>query len=193
MPRQMAARLHRLFQPPVSNTLTLASLRHACRIACILAGAAACADAPPIEPVRICEVLEDSTAFGGKAALVVGRYSFRERGVFLGEDCRQGASAQPAAFELVYDSKTGPATPAQLAIDSTALRRKLAVVKQATSLGKFKFGSQEYDRWAVAYGRIEIGAAAPPGPSPHSREGEFRVPGRLVCRGSGLVVFLAEP
>jgi hypothetical protein len=143
--------------------------------------------------VRICEVLENTAAFGGKAALVVGRYSFRERGVFLGEACGQNANAQPAAFELVYDSKTGPATPAQLGVDSTALRRKLAAVKQTTSLGKFKFGSQEYDRWALAYGRIEIGATGSPGPGSRSREGEFRVPGRLVCRGSGLVVFLAEP
>jgi hypothetical protein len=146
-----------------------------------------------MELVRICEVLERPASFGGKTVFLVGRYSFRDRGLFLGEaSCGQNGE-RAAALELVYDPKTGPKAPDSLAVDSAALRRKLAAVKESTSLGKFKFGSPEYDRWALAYGRIEIEAADPPDPAQSVKRVEFRVPGRLVCRGAGLVIFLTEP
>lgn len=165
-----------------------------CGIACLLSGAAFGAEPSSTEPVRICEILENPTLFAGKTVLLVGRYSYREKGLFLGEAvCGSGQNEKASALEVVYDVKTAPKTPDNFSVDAAALKRKLAAVKESTSLGKFRFGSQEYDRWALAYGRIEITAADSPEPGESLKKAEFRTPGRLVCRGAGLVIFLTEP
>jgi hypothetical protein len=60
------------------------------------------------------------------------------------------------------------------------VNRKFADVRRRTSLGKFRFGTPDYDRWAVVYGRVV------------SRKGEAasQAPAELVFRGSGVIVFL---
>ena len=46
--------------------------------------------------------------------------------------------------------------------------------------GKFRFGTPDYDRWAVIYGRVE------------QRKGDDtkKAPANLVIRGSGVIVFV---
>jgi hypothetical protein len=66
-------------------------------------------------------------------------------------------------------------------LDGVTLQRKLALIQQHTSLGKFRFGTPDYDRWAVVYGRVEARKA----------EAARQAPANLVFRGSGVVVFLA--
>jgi hypothetical protein len=60
------------------------------------------------------------------------------------------------------------------------LHRKFVEIQRHTTLGKFKFGNPEYDRWAMVYGRVE------------TRKGDAlkQAAANLVYRGSGAVVFL---
>lgn len=60
------------------------------------------------------------------------------------------------------------------------MNRKFDDLRKRTSLGKFRFGSSDYDRWAVVYGRVE------------SRKGESakKAAADLVFRGDGVVLFL---
>jgi hypothetical protein len=135
------------------------------------------ADAP-LQPVRVCEVMQDLAAYAGKTVLVAGRFSFRESGRSLSEECDH----KLATLRLVYDPKTAPKSPERLEIDTTALSSKLKVIKASTSLGKFRFGSSDYDRWAVVYGRLQTipaknaGAAQP----------------ELLYHGDALIVFLGD-
>ena len=47
-----------------------------------------------------------------------------------------------------------------------------------TALGKFRFGTPEYDRWAVVYGRVV------------ARKDDKKAAADLVFRGDGVIVFL---
>ena len=78
------------------------------------------------------------------------------------------------------DAKDGPKPPESFDLDGAAVHRKLAAMERHTSLGKFRFGTPDYDRWAVIYGRIE------------SRKGDDakKAPANLVYRGSGVILFL---
>jgi hypothetical protein len=158
--------------------------RVALRVA--FAGALACAPAlpadPPLEPVSVCDVVRDLPAMEGKSVAVLGRYSFRDSGTSLGEQSCQPAVAVPAQLRLREDSKDGPKPPGSLEIDATGLRQKLADLRKRTSLGKFRFGSSDYDRWAVVYGRVEAAKSA---------DGKT-APASLVFRGDGVVIFLAQ-
>ena len=87
----------------------------------------------------------------------------------------------PPLLWLVEDSSDGPRPPADFELDAVALNRKLAGMRQHTSLGKFRFGTPDYDRWAVIYGRVETRKA----------EAARQAPANLVFRGSGVVLFLA--
>ena len=55
------------------------------------------------------------------------------------------------------------------------LNKKFAELTHRTSLGKFRFGTPEYDRWAVVYGRVV------------ARKGDAakKAPADLVFRGDG--------
>ncbi len=158
--------------------------------ACIRLGAAEA----PLKPVRVCEVLQQLTEYNGKTMAVVGRFSFRESGRFLSEQtCDPPLSADGVpwahAMRILFDTADGPKPPADLAIDNSAVSAKLKLVRQSTPLGKFPFGSQEYDRWAIVYGRVETTpefAAHKPG-----KAGAFEpAPARMVCRGAALVIFI---
>ena len=62
-----------------------------------------------------------------------------------------------------------------------SLNKKFAELVRHSSLGKFRFGTPEYDRWAVVYGRV----VARKGDA--DREGS---PPTCVFRGNGVVIFL---
>ena len=142
--------------------------------------ALATADAP-LASFTVCDVLADLPARDGKSLVVVGRYSFRQNGRWIGEQSCEPASPAPPLLWLTEDPKNAPKPPGDFELDGIALNRKLAEVRRRTSLGKFKFGNPDYDRWAVVYGRVE------------ARKGNAakQAAADLVYRGSGVVVFLA--
>ena len=150
----------------------------------LLCGFALAAD-PPLVPVGVCEVLRDLPSYEGKGVAVVGRYSFRESGRWMSEQAcdagSPGPGGTPPLLWLVEDSNDGPKPPGDFELDAAALNRKFAGIRQRTSLGKFRFGAPDYDRWAVIYGRVESRKA----------EAAKQAPANLVFRGNGVVVFLA--
>jgi hypothetical protein len=143
----------------------------------MLAAFGAASDPPPaIPPVTVCEVLADLAGHEGKSVAVLGRYSFRKDGRWIGEE---GCSGGPGMLWLTEDP-SAPRPPGNFDIDAPALNKKFAEMTKHTSLGKFRFGQPEYDRWAVVYGKIAL------------RKGDDakKAPAELLFRGSGVVVFL---
>jgi len=143
---------------------------------CVLAPAAE----PPLLPLTVCEVLHDLPALDGKTVAVVGRYSFRQNGRWMGEQACEAALSTPPLLWLTEDAKGAPKPPDDFELDAAILRRKLADIQRHTSLAKIKFGNPDYDRWAVVYGRIE------------TRKGDDlkQAAANLVFRGSGVLVFM---
>lgn len=142
----------------------------------LAAFAAASDPSPVIAPLTVCEVLADLPAHDGKSLAVLGRYSFRKDGRWIGEEsCGSGPG-----MLILYEDATAPRPPGSLELDAPVLNKKFAELVKRTSLGKFRFGQPEYDRWAVVYGKIAI------------RKGEDakKAPADLMFRGSGVVMFL---
>jgi hypothetical protein len=143
----------------------------------MLAAFAAASDPPAaIAPVTVCEILTDLPAHEGKNLAVLGRYSFRKDGRWIGEE---SCGSAPGVLWLTEDT-TAPRPPGNFDIDATVLNKKFADMVKHTALGKFRFGQPEYDRWAVVYGRV--GARKADDPKKAAAE--------LMFRGSGVVVFL---
>ena len=145
----------------------------------ILSISAPCAEAPVV-PQTVCEIVHALPMFEGKAVAVLGRYSFRQEGIWLTEQSCESKDALPPALWLTEDTKDGPKPPENFELDGAVLSQKLVDIRKRTSLGKFRFGSSDYDRWAVVYGRIEAGAG----------EAAKRAAAGLVFRGDGVVVFV---
>lgn len=137
------------------------------------------ADAPLV-PLTVCEAMRDLASREGKVLAVLGRYSFRESGISLGEQACDPPVTGPPQFRLVEDAKDGPKPPGSFELDGVAALSKLAAMRKRTSLGKFRFGTSDYDRWAVVYGRVA------------ARRGDDakQAPADLVFRGDAVVVFL---
>jgi hypothetical protein len=153
---------------------------------------------PPIKPVRVSEALRDLEANDGKVVAVVGRYSFRESGRFLSEEwCEKKLGSAdfvwPCAVRLVFDSKSAPKPPLPLEFDAQVVASQLKLVKEHTSLGKFRFGTPDYDRWAVVFGRLEVSKEYRSGLKPNPPGGLEHCPARLVCSGEGDIVLIREP
>lgn len=145
----------------------------------LLATAAPCADAP-IVPFTVCEILSDLTHFQDSPVAALGRYSFREDGRWLSEQACSGSVTAPPVIRLTEDGKDGPKAPGSFELDGAALNRKFADLQKHTSLAKFRFGSTDYDRWAVVYGRLEL----------RTGDQAKKAPAELVFRGDGVVIYL---
>ncbi|PWU02359.1 MAG: hypothetical protein C5B51_20925 [Terriglobia bacterium] len=147
----------------------------------LVAASATCAESP-VMPFTVCEILRDKAMYEGKPVAALGRYSFRQDGRWLGEQGCQDNSTVPPAIWLTEDGNEGPRPPENFELDGIALSHKLADVRKRTSLAKFRFGSPDYDRWAVVYGRVV------------SRQGEGakRAALDLVFRGDGVIIFLNQ-
>jgi len=130
-------------------------------------------------PLTVCEVVRDLPAQEGRSLPILGRYSFRASGISLDEQACDPPVKTPQ-FRLLEDAKEGPRPPDSFELDATAVRRKLADVRKRTSLGKFRFGTPDFDRWAVVYGRVQTGPA----------EDATMPPADLVFRGDGVVIFV---
>jgi len=151
--------------------------------ACCVAvcGFARAAD-PEVVPVGVCEVLRNLVGWENKEAAIVGRYSFRLTGRWVSEQICDPVAADPPQLWIVEDEKDGPRLPDRFELSATAVHSKLAGIERRTALAKFPFGTRDYDRWAVIYGRIE------------ARKGDDarKAPANLVIRGTAVIVFLAE-
>jgi hypothetical protein len=135
---------------------------------------------PPIVPLGVCDVLRDLPAFEGKSVTVIGRYSYRENGRWVGDQSCDPPVKVPLALWLLEDLKNGPKPPENFELDAVALNRKYAELRRRAPLGKFRFGTPEYDRWAVIYGRVE------------ARKGEDtkKAAANLIFRGDGVIIVL---
>ena len=168
-----------LFLRTMSQVQGSAAIGRLVWLALLLAAFAIAAD-PPIPPLTVCEVLADLPAHEGKDLAVLGRFSFRHDGRWIGEQsCGPATAVQPMLW-LTEDEFTAPKPAGNLAFDAAVLNKKFAALVRRTSLGKFRFGNPEYDRWAVVYGRVV------------SRKGDAakKAPADLVFRGDGVIVFL---
>jgi hypothetical protein len=135
-----------------------------------------------LQPLTVCEVLKDLPANDGKILAVLGRFSFRRDGRSINQETcgpkpAAGETAPPNSIRLTDDAKSGPKPPEVFALDAATLSRKLKEVQEHTSLRTFRFGTPDYDRWAVVYGKIE---------AEKSRPGAAH----LVYRGDGVILFL---
>ncbi len=138
----------------------------------------------PLAPLGVCEVLRDLARLEGKAIPVVGRYSYRENGRWMSEQACDTPAPAPPELWLLESSADGPMPPRDYEIDAVVLKRKRIEMERRTSLGKFRFGTPDYDRWAIVYGRVEARKA----------DDAKIAPANLVFRGSGAVLILpAEP
>jgi len=153
-------------------------VRWAC-ILSVLCGAAWAAD-PPVAPVSVCEVVRELAAMEGKTVAVLGRYSFRSMGRWIGEQACEAPGTDAPQLWLVEDPKEAPKLPDPFELDAVLMHKKFTEIARRTSLGKFRFGTPDYDRWAVVYGRVE------------ARKGDDakKAPANLVIRGSGAIVFV---
>ena len=155
-------------QTPFFRAILLALLATACGLA----------GDPPIPTVTVCEVLADIPAHEGKEVAVLGRFSFRRDGRWIGEQSCGEASTAPPMLWLTEDSAVGPKPPANFEFDSALLNKQFAAMVKRTTLGKFRFGTPEYDRWAVVYGRVV------------AHKADKKAAADLVFRGDGVVIFL---
>jgi hypothetical protein len=140
---------------------------------------APCAEAPLV-PYTVCEVLRDLPAYEGKSVAALGRYSFRGDGRWIGEQACEGTT--PPLLWLTEDTQSGPKAPGDFVLDAVALSQKLTDIRKHTSLGKFRFGSTDYDRWAVVYGRVQM----------RTGDAAKKAAADLVFRGDGVIIFLNQ-
>ena len=168
----------------------------ACLTLLVLSPAALLSQDAPLKPVTVCEVLKDSKLYDGRVVAVLGRFSYRAEGRWMGEDsCRTtvaGESAEsPDIIWLSYAPESAPRMPTGYQVDGAIVAEKMQLVKKHTTLGKFRFGSSDYDRWAVVYGRVRVEpkeAALPPAKKVH-----HDAPAELLYAGDGYVMFLRDP
>jgi hypothetical protein len=161
--------------------------------AAVLAGVPSCADAPaatpvaPVVPLTVCEVLSDLPAQTSRNVAVLGRYSYREHGgSWVSEDtcaAAPSASAQPQAgsTELwMTVDRNAPRLPDDYELDAAVLHRKLTEMQRHTTLAKFRFGTPDFDRWAVIWGRVE----------PRKGDEARKAAANLLYRGEGAIYII---
>lgn len=156
---------------------------------------------PPLQPLTVCEIMRNLAAYDGKVVAIVGRLSARQTGRWLGEQkCAQklvvAGQEWPNALWLAYDPVDAPKPPAVLAVDAALLAQKLRAVKVGTALNKLRFGSGDYDSWAVVYGRVEtrkdLVTVTPTGARKNGFGYGGSSPARLVCHSDAVVISLDD-
>ncbi len=111
---------------------------------------------PSVRPATVCEIAAALKTYEGQAVAVVGRYSFRTTGRSIEEDnCDYAHQTVPAVLKLVLDHTNAPRLPAAFAVEAPSLAEKIQLARQHTRLRAYPFGTPDYDRWAVVYGKVE--------------------------------------
>ena len=169
----------------------------ACFALLALAPVAVVAQDAPLKPVTVCDVLKDPKAYDGHAVAVLGRFSYRAEGRWIAEDgCNiSGARDGPEPSGMIwlsYSPESAPRMPAGYQVDGAAAAEEIKLVKKHTTLEKFRFGSSDYDRWAVVFGRIKV-EPKDAGTSPPAKRIHRDVPAELLYAGDGYVMFLRDP
>ena len=128
------------------------------------------------KPVTVCEILKNPSQFNGKAIAVLGRLSSRS-GV-------RSIDEEPCgALKLFGDPRSAPHLSGGFAVDDHTVKEKLKAIRVRTKLASFRFGTPDYDRWAIVYGRVKIASAAEPAKKDS---------GELIYAGDGDVILLAD-
>ncbi len=151
----------------------------------------------PVQVLRPCDVLSDLRSYHGKSVAIVGRYSFRQNGRFFSEaacehELKSGDFQWPASLQIVFDDRSAPKPPEHLELDSGSVYGMLGSIQLRTQLAKFRFGTPDYDRWAVAFGRIEITKDFEHPAASGRRNPLEPAPATLICVGDAAVVFLVD-
>ncbi|HWB97082.1 MAG TPA: hypothetical protein VG672_10280 [Bryobacteraceae bacterium] len=160
------------------------------RIVCfaVLLAAELCGRDAPLQPVTVCEVVQDLSNYTGKTIVVVGRFSFRKTGRWLSEEACEQKSSKPAAepplLLLAFEPKSAPKLSPVFEIDGASLKQKMKLIKLRTTLKEFRFGSSDYDRWALVYGRVE--------PRPAAGGSGGQPAAQLSYYGDGVILFLND-
>ncbi len=151
---------------------------------------------PPVAPVRVCDVLQDLTSYNQRVVAVIGRYSFRQTKRFLSEDLcehKPGSATWPNVLRVSFDPKSGPKPLEHMEFDPHAVYQKLRAIQQHTSLARIRFGTPDYDRWAVVWGRVEPVKEFLAGAAPAKTSNAFEpAPAELIVV-SDIVVMFIEP
>jgi hypothetical protein len=139
-----------------------------------------------LKPMTVCEVLENLKQYEGQPIAILGRFSFRTEGRWMSEDgCRPSTPAEHALIWLAYDPQSAPRMASGYQMDGGTIDQKLQRIKKHTNLKQFRFGTSDYDRWAVVYGEIRPQEKT----LGHARHD---APAELVYAGDGYVMFLHE-
>src|SRR5947199_5742815 len=86
------------------------AFRRTLALALLMAFSAIAADSP-ITPVTVCEIIADLAAHEGKDMAVLGRYSFRHDGRWIGENSCDPAGPVAPMLWLTEDSAAAPKPP----------------------------------------------------------------------------------
>src|SRR5689334_12586827 len=84
----------------------------------------------PLEPVTVCEVLKDPKLYDGRVVALLGRYSYRTEGRWIGEDaCKtpenSTSTPSPEIIWLSYAPDSAPRMVSGYTVDGAAVAQKL--------------------------------------------------------------------
>ncbi len=130
--------------------------------------------------VTACEVLSNPTAYDGAPVSLLGRISRRDNGRWIGQD---GCGSQPdgaADLAIRFDRQAGPLPPEGFAINAILAKSKFRQIAEHTVLRDFRFGSGDYDRWAIVFGRVELDKSV-------TSQHPSAIRAAVVCRGEALI------
>jgi len=151
-------------------------------LAALLGSAALSPADRDIAPMSVCDLVRDLPSRDGQTVALVGRYSYRSTGRWVAEQGCQGTSGPPALW-VVENPSEAPKAPDVFEFVAAELDKKLAEVQAHTTLGKFRFGVSDFDRWAVIYGKVEL------------RKGDDakQYAANLIIRSNAMIIYLPRP
>lgn len=143
-------------------------------------------------PVRVSEAVRELDKLSGKMVAIIGRFSFRETGRYLSErPCEGGQGGDERVIRVTFETAARSASITRVEFDGGAVRRELATVKRCNTLKKIRYGSTEYERWAMVYGRLEQPRKSEEAAPPPDKEFP-NVAASVFCGGDAAIVSLVD-
>lgn len=140
-----------------------------------------------VEPITVCEAVKNLQKLAGKPFGIVGRLSFRSEGKWLSQDDCKGAPGNgEARITLLYDTAEAPRVKTGWEVRGSAMSEKLTLLRKATKLALFPFGTPDYDRWAVVYGSLRFREGTASGDAAAAKKAEAD----LLYAGDGYVLII---